>query len=248
MKIIKFQIKGLGKVSSLLLEDFISELENIKKVLDSLNKDLHPEKAPQLSYEIVKIRKNSPTYVELLPTLQDKSTNGLVDCFYSGLKAIPKGKVPDKFSINTVQAYSQIGKSTIRNEIIFFENGRKDKIKIKNSFEKYVNEIYKQTYYTEQGSISGKLDTMNLHGTKKTITIYPNYAPAINCLVNDNLLHIVEKAVLKKVTVSGKIKTKINEKYPFEIIVDSIRIHKPKNEIPNVEELWGMMSSQNNIN
>ena len=109
--------------------------------------------------------------------------------------------------------------------------------------ETYVNEIYKHLYYTEHGSIGGKLDALNLHGATKMITIYPNYAPAITCDIDDNLIPIIEKALLKKVTVTGKLKTRIGDKYPSEIIVEDIKIHKSKEDIPLVSNLWGMLTS-----
>jgi hypothetical protein len=242
MKVIKLEIKETQKDSRLLLDDFICELESVKRVLESLNKDIHPNKTPQLSYEIVKIRKSSPLMVELLPTYKDFQMDDLIASFYTGLRTIPKGKPPKSFSVNTIIAYSDIGTSTKRNEITFYENGKSKKLKVKENYGKFVNEIYKQIYYSEQGSISGKLDALNVHGTKKTITVYPNYAPQVNCIVSDNLLPVVEKAVRRKVTVRGKIKTKIDEKYPFEINVDEIKIHKSKEEIPKVDELWGMIN------
>ena len=245
MNLIKFQIRETAK-DELLMEDFVSEWEGIKKVLDSLNKDLHPTKTPQLIFKIIKIKKESPMYAEILPTIIGTENGDLVNSFYHCLRAIKRKKAPKGFSIDTVKAYSQIGKSTPKNEIIFFENGDNKKLKIKNSLENFVNEIYKHTYYTESGSIGGKLDALNLHGTKKVITIYPNYAPAITCDISDDLIPIVEKAIRKKVTITGKLKTKIGEKYPYEIIVKDIKIHKSKENIPSVEELWGMMNTQYN--
>ncbi len=242
MKLIRFEIKELKKDSALLLDDFLSELGNIKKTLDSLNEDLHPNGTGQLSYEIVKLRKESPTYVEILPRTKGNKINGLIDNFYEGLKFIPQGKIPKDYSTNTIKAYSQIGLSTTRNELIFYGSNKKNKLKIKESFDKYINEIEQPRIFTEHGSISGKLDALNFHGTKKILTIYPNYAPAVNCIIDENFLSVIEKAIQKKVTITGKIKRKINEKYPFEIFVENIKIHKSSEEIPKVDELWGMVN------
>jgi hypothetical protein len=246
MKLIKFEIKEIAKNCPLLLDDFMLELESIKKILDSINKDVGSDKTSLLSYEIVKIRKNSPAYVELMPTAKNEDTGIVVESFYSGLKLIQHGKIPSNFSNSTVRAYSQLGKSTVRTKLTFIENGKGSKISVNESFEKYIEDIFKQTYYTESGSVSGKLDALNVHGIKKTITIYPNYSPAINCIVDEDLLPIIQSAIRKKVTVTGKIKTRIDEKYPYEIIVKEIKVHKNKEEIPSAEDLWGMVNLQIN--
>lgn len=241
-KPLNFKIISKKSDKELQLDDFISELEAIKKTIDAIYKSQNSK--GKLKYNIVRIKKESPAELEIEPYIENDTldtANKVVERFYHGLDSLSKGVLPIDFDYDVLKAFSEMGKkSDDGGSVEFFNNNFSTSLIVDENFQKNVDKFVKKSYNTSFLSASGKLDALNLHGKDKIIYIYPNFAPKIKCNIPEKLEDKIRGAVKRKVTVTGKAKIKIGEKDPFEIDVEDIKIHKLKSEIPNPDELWGI--------
>ena len=105
-----------------------------------------------------------------------------INVFLSNLSLIKRHKlVPENLDYESLQKYRQIGElSKTHISDITIKNGRK-RIKIDETFRKNIHTAIGEDEY-EEGSLTGKLEAINIHGKNK-FYIYPTLgAKKIQCV------------------------------------------------------------------
>ncbi len=90
------------------------------------------------------------------------------------------------------------------------------------------------------GSISGRLERVNLHNAHR-FEIFPTVGPKrVVCLFKDPLLPKVKLALNSYVTVSGRLRYKMWDKFPHAIDAKDVDPHQADNTLPTFDELRGI--------
>jgi len=96
----------------------------------------------------------------------------------------------------------------------------------------------------EEGSVTGYLHHVNLHA-QNVFTVYPTFPgePKVRCVfareAKDLRVRVAE-AVDQYVTVYGRKSFRSNHPHPYEMKVTDIDVHPPVDELPKIQDLWGV--------
>jgi hypothetical protein len=94
--------------------------------------------------------------------------------------------------------------------------------------------------YTAEGTIDGMLEAVNIHGNRNQFVLYPVVGPTrINCFFPDEMLVQVKPTLGKYAIVSGLMKYRWREKFPFEARANHIEAVEEGDQ-PSFEEILGI--------
>ena len=90
------------------------------------------------------------------------------------------------------------------------------------------------------GDISGRLESVNLHNVLRCV-IFPTVGPAkVSCEFKPDLRAKVKAALDNYVTISGRLRYKQIDKFPYAIDAKHIDIHEPIGDLPKMNDLRGI--------
>ena len=94
---------------------------------------------------------------------------------------------------------------------------------------------------TQVDTIDGKLEAIDIH-EKRTFKIF-TWAPSVasvKCTFPQDMLEQVTAALGKWVSVSGECRNRPDAIMPYEILVHKIEVLPPANELPSLNDLYGI--------
>lgn len=248
-KRITLQIKGNPtEGGDVKLTTFIDKLEAFKNALLHTERLISGSEKPTVSFRIVDASHKSPLTVTfeafpIKPRNPLKKFNDLsqstVENFFGNLHAIKsKGELRGKMDKPALDSYLKLGDKfgqevfglTIRN------GGKKNKdIDIDNELITDIVELLGKEEIVF-GSIMGRAEAFNAHDNS-IFWVYPSAGPTrIVCRFSQNMQQKAKSALLKYVRVTGRMKYKPADKFPYEVEVGDIE------ELPDVKDLPTLMS------
>ena len=254
---ITLQLEGaLEDNGHVTLSAFLSQLEAVKAALKQTERLVSGEDEPSVYYRIVDLRHSSPATmvleaVSLLnrPQAEVKKrrlkkrgdySQATVQHFFSSLKQIREEKqAPPRADLQALQAYKNLAASLQKDvsEVRLMNGG--DSVDIDTTFQKAIDEIIGPDQLFE-GSISGTLEKLNLHNTTR-FDIFPPIGPRqVACDFSPALKEAVIGAIDKYVCVTGKLRYKRLEGFPYAINADSIEVLPPEDGLPTLLDIKGM--------
>ena len=222
---------------------FIKKLEAMKDSLAETDKVVS-EGERSADYKVVDLRHSSPSIVVIEATPIDEehieSAALVMDTFYETLAGLQnRGDVPAGFDYNALQKFKGLeptGKGIT--EISFSRNG--DELRISSDLSDNINFVLGPDEY-EEGSVTGMLQHLNVHGKQKIFTIYPTAGePKLPCSFQEGLRASVVEAVDRYVEVSGTLKYKARNVYPYFMLAENIEIYPDEASLPSAGELFGI--------
>ena len=94
--------------------------------------------------------------------------------------------------------------------------------------------------YTVEGTIDGMLEAVNIHGNRNQFVLYPVIGPTrVNCFFPDDMLDKVRPVLGKYAIVSGQLKYRWRENFPFEARASELE-EANENEQPALSEIIGI--------
>ena len=91
------------------------------------------------------------------------------------------------------------------------------------------------------GSIEGVLEQINIHDRANVFGLYPEIGPSrVQCYFGSSLIDKAISAVGERVSVSGTLKYKPDENFPYSVDVDDIDIYPRDDELPTFDDLRGI--------
>src|SRR5690606_4181324 len=85
------------------------------------------------------------------------------------------------------------------------------------------------------------LEAINVHGKQNTFALYPVVgASRISCKFDDALLGQVRPALGKYVVITGELKYRWREKFPYEAKANAIKVLDDWEDQPSFTEILGM--------
>lgn len=244
-KRITIELKGMhADDEHVLFDEFASELGAISNALRNIETVVTKKSKKTINYRVINLSHSSPAKILLEAQPIDPEidySDEVVDKFYSALNDIStKGEAPKDFDYYTLEAFKGIGKKIKKTigRLVVSTNGHS--CHITEDFQSKV-QVIQGPDEEVQGSISGKVEAINLHSGANIFNIYPSVGPTkIKCNFPRRLLSVAISAVNKYVTVFGKITYKARTKYPLEINVDKIEIRRQGEDFPKLSDLEGI--------
>jgi hypothetical protein len=237
------------------LDDFIEQLNSVKKALRETELAISGEDEPAIDYKIVDLRHSSPSTVVLEPISLNGHGNSQVlipkvtQSFASELSMIRRrGKLLIEPELARLRAYQDIGaKEKSRIAKVTIQLGR-NKVTIDAKFKRQLDAIVGPDEFSE-GSVAGMLETLNFHNTNR-FTVYPPLGPKrVVGTFGPELRAKVKEAIGNFVTVFGRLRYKAWSPFPHGINAEDINIHKPDAELPSLTDLHGAFAgSTGNLN
>ncbi len=225
------------------LSEFITELASINKALQNIDCIISKSSTPTMYYRITQLRQYSPATVEIQPVPKKEDIDyslAVTDKFMSSLRSICNAESPPDFDIKTLEAFGEIGNTLKKNMSKINLRGNGFQIELKKDLSESIEKILGKDEII-QGSVSGILEALNIHGPNRRFTIYPIAgAKKIDCQFSNELLEKAISAVNKHIHLRGKVKYKKKATFPFGIIVEEIEIYPSEDKLPTIFELRGI--------
>jgi len=241
---ITIQLKGdPSDDGHLLLSDFIMQFETIRYALSLMEKHIEQKGSAKTQYRVVDLRHNSPASVVIEAVPYPKGTDIsplVVDGFIDGIDQLKEGIIPEGFDHDMIQAFKKIASPMKRHvaEVIVFTEHKK--VEVPKSLESDIDEIVGPDEGVK-GSVSGMFELLNIHSGANHFRIYPIVGPKkVDChFKNDQLGNAIE-GINHYVKVSGTLRYKRMDKYPYAVNVDDIEIYPDEESLPSIFDLKGM--------
>ena len=244
MKKLTIQLRGAFEDGEhVRLFDFVQELEAVREALDEIDSQFFGHGHPTTDYRVVDLRHNSPAAVILEPFPLDPQKNNaaaVVDRLLNTIRNINEGSVPADIDSVTLEKIGKIAKPykrRVQEVLITCDN---EQVRVPKTFEASIVKIIGEDQIFD-GSFDGMLEMINFHGGVNRFNIYPTVGPArLNCRFSDELLKPAIEAVGKYVRVTGKIKQKQRDRFPYGIDAAQVETLPTEVDLPSFKDIRGI--------
>lgn len=250
---VTIQIKGdTSNNESLRIIDFIFQLDAIRSALSHIENEIAEPGSPHMDYNLVDLRHSSPAtvVVELTPHPEGQDISALVaDRFIERVKLIMSGKLPEDYDSSTLEVFKNIGPRETRGSTkkppkkYFSELSIKTDsvfVDIEKSLAPEIDKIVGPDEIVH-GSIAGTLELINIHAHANTFRIYPVVGPKkVDCIFKDDQLGNAIAGINKFVNVTGELRYKRRDKFPYAVNDAMIDIYPDEKDLPSIFDLKGI--------
>lgn len=224
---ITLELEGLPQEGGhLRLNDFLAQLNALKQALHSVDKAIADATDNNIYYRVVGLSHNSPAKIVLEPVSRPRNSRDVAasvqvihDRFFQELDAISNNQpvspdIDNQALLNFKRLVENSGKTFAKAALY----NNKASVLLDTSFKDRISNLLDKEYFAN-GSITGRLETINLHGRKKSFRIYPEIGPKM-VVCTFTLPHLKEeakKSLEKIVTVRGRKAYRPNSNFAYRI-------------------------------
>jgi hypothetical protein len=228
------------------LGDFLDELEAVKEALRQTERSMYNNRRPEVYYRIIDTSHSSPLRMVLEgvpsePAPQAKSrAKAVVKTFTGSVGQLHRNRRPANLDVHALQAYKDLGVTLGRHvQRISIADERGTVIPIDRAFQEKVAEVIGPDQ-TSMGSVSGKLEKLNVHNTSR-FEIFPTVGPRrVVCNFDPSDLQNVLRAVTRYVTVTGVVRYKQWSPFPHAVDMNQLDTHELAEDLPSLESIRGL--------
>jgi hypothetical protein len=227
------------------LSDFIKQLEAIKTSLKQTERLVSDSDDPALYYKIVELTYSSPAKVVIEPVEIADAVSGLGDRtvkqFVTNLRQVARGRRPMRADLPALQSYQGLT-AMLKQHVgaLAIKHSGNQTIAIDRKFATRIAKIIGPDEIAK-GSMYGMLEWLNLHRNINRFHVYPTVGPTkIDCEFRDELKPQVIEGIDKYVRVSGDLRYKHLEKFPYAMNVSRIEILPSEDQLPTLFDLKGI--------
>lgn len=249
VKQLTIDLVGYDSEDSVMLKDFLKQLDAIRDSLRRLEELLTDEPASRIAYKIVGLKMNSPAQIILQAEANNDLAVFVIDKFTETLNDVLRGESSDiPFQIlDSIKKISPRSSSIAEVKISTEDGGS---VELDKNLYMQVNKLTGKKI-SSFGSVRGKLDLVSVRRNKE-FRIYPEIGPKwVTCLFEDRLFERVKTGIGKFVEVYGEI-TYIGQEnlQPYTVDVENFEVlefdvHAPSwLNIHGLENLLGDLTSE----
>jgi hypothetical protein len=254
---ITLQIEGVAEEKGhVTLSAFLSQLEAVKAALKQTERIITGEEEASVYYRIIDLRHTSPATVvlEAVPfssrpqwkpkkrasTIREDYSRPVVRRFFHSLRGIREKKErPERSDLQLLQAYRNLSASLQKDVSSVKLTDSDETVDIDRRFQAAIDDIIGPDELLE-GTVNGTLERLNLHNTTR-FDIFPTIGPKqVTCDFKPELKANVIAAVDRYISVTGKLRYKRLENFPYAINAERIEILPPEDELPTLLDIRGI--------
>ncbi len=222
--------------------DLLEFLHRLRATLKRLEETVTGAGRPAVYYRIVDMEVSSAAIMlEAVPErLEEDPTSEILRRVDTGLTAILEdGPAPPWFDRELLETFKGLT-APLRRHVRGVHILRPARtFTLSRQFEVSIDRILGEDI-TSVGSISGFLDAINVHGVRH-FHVYPLIGPSkVLCVFPEELLPDVRKGLKRHVIVSGVLRYKLHEAFPYQVDVESIEVLPLAEELPTLRSLRGI--------
>ena len=245
-KIISVRLKGTREDGEhVRLSDFINQLHSLSDALTQADHLVTGSEKRSLYFRVVDLKHSSPATVVLEPVPlllgePDRSV-AVVSKFFSSIRQIQESQdVPLGIGRPLLEALRGLAaglRKNIRELVISTDD---QSVEIDRMLEAKIAKIL-ETEEIAEGSISGVLETINVHNKANKFVIYPSVGPRkITCHFPDVLIGQAVVSITKYIRVTGKFFYLKGDSFPHAVEVSGIQMLADSESLPSLGELRGI--------
>lgn len=246
MSRITVRLSGPDDVNEpLRFEDFVKQLDSVRQAIRATERVLTGDKTPSIELRVVELSRSSPTQVTVEARQHAKGPDNsdlIINTFFEGVHSLQtRRELPLGFDSSALRAFqamaSMLGKQLYAVDLL--KNG--DTIALTDALSKNVSALLGQTEYAI-GSISGRLEKINLHRDENIFIIYPIVGPAkgVRCRFDHTQEEAAINAVNKYVDVWGRLEYNAIDTFPQQVKVLSIERRELQEPPPKMADMRGI--------
>lgn len=194
----------------------------------------------KIEFDIVGLTHASAS-VCLSPTKQDTPSVDVVNVAQETFSKLENASpIDDRLDFYAIRAFSRLRRSSLRNGAYLIIGN----LTLSSQFDQSIDKLLDFSMHA-YGSVSGRLDGLNVHNkSKRRFILYP-YAEKeeIDCFFHESDMDRVREAIEKKVTVFGNMSYSQKKIFPVAVQVDDFEIDPEDNEIGSILELRGALKN-----
>lgn len=239
----KMTMRGDGADDSLRLNDLIEQLNAVRQALNQIDVSVSGRRSPGLYYRVTALSMNSPATIEVEAVAPKDVPNygrKVVAKFKRDLQTVLKGKRPKDAGIELLDAYKNLSQPQHKHVLgvsIEFEKGHLD---VPRDLDSQIDRILGPDQ-TEEGSVVGKLEMINIHNARNEFKIFPVVGPtSIKCKFQQAQLKEVLAGINHNVRIHGTLHYKRAEQYPHAMSVRSIEQLPERSQVTTLSSLRGI--------
>ncbi|MCB1506872.1 MAG: hypothetical protein KDJ47_18045 [Hyphomicrobiaceae bacterium] len=239
----KITVKGDEADESIRLSDLVDQLNALKLALNQVDAAITGGKASDLYYRVIKITMNSPATFEVEAVSKSGSRSHgrrVVSKLSRDIKAVISGKRPRDADLDLLESYRALVKPMQRHVMEVSLQFDGEPVQLPRNLDMKVDEILGPDQ-TEQGSVVGSLDALDIHDGKNLFKVYPVVGPkSIRCRFQRDLMSQAISGINHFVRISGLLHYKKAEKFPHLIKVASIEVLPERADARPLSSLRGI--------
>jgi hypothetical protein len=225
-----------GKGENVTLPSLIDVLSDTLEILREIDARLSADGNNTLRWEILKATTNSPLTMTIagLPVREDLFNPDVGAKYTSAFAQLQAGvEPPAYFSPKAIQKAKELVASTANGVgTITYSTQGQEAVEVSEEIGKNAEAILKRTFYRTHSTLTGRLETLDVH-EKYSFIIYDTLTgDGVRCIFDAEMYPLVEKAIRKRVAVSGSTKYNRRTGRAVSIRVESVRILRSAGELP----------------
>ena len=214
------------------LDDFLEQMRTLKCALRETER-LVSSREPSLYFRITRLEKNSPPVVTLeavSDAIDQRSepqyASYVVRSLTANLRVIAKKKrLPKGIDYQALAAYRELTAPAEKRHLQVQIKTGNNIVLINSKFRETIDLIAGEDEFSF-GSVSGKIEAINLHNTNRKFQIFPTVgASRIMGTFRTKDRKLFAGAVDQYVTVYGRLRYKKWDAFPYAIAAHSIDVH-----------------------
>lgn len=225
---------------SIWLNAFADQIKALYTVLTGLGNHYAPGEKNQL--RILNLTRTNPAQVEIEVVNQSHPASPihLLDRAEYVFTSLAKGVVPEELGTSALTAIENFSKPVGKKFTALRWYHGDVAIDISSTFASLAK-ARRSAYFTEIGSIDGRLEQINVHGPKREFSIYPAVGPSsVTCVFPEDLKEDAISALDHKVTVYGTLRYPVADPFPSQIKVTHIEVYPREADLPTFDDLRGI--------
>jgi hypothetical protein len=226
------------------LSDFIAQLESFRRALMQTDRIISGGEKPTAYYRVVDLHHSSPAMIaiEAVPYNRKRGhVDEIMGRFVSGLRLIQeKGELPQDYDRPALEAMKDLAARLNHSITEVFIDIANESVQVTKGIEGRIEQII-GTDETMEGSLEGHLDSINVHNKTNLFHLYSTLGPKkVSCHFVEAKKKEALAAVGQYVNVSGTLKYKKKEHFPYAIDVASIEVYPSEDKLPLLSDLRGI--------
>jgi len=231
----------------LRLDDFLEQMRTLKAALRETERLVSGALDPSLYFRIKKLQKNSPPIVTLeavSDSTDGRSTpqyaNRVVRRLTTNLRVIAnRERLPENVDYLALASYRDLTVPAEKRHLNVRIQAGPNSVVVDQKFRETIDRIAGDDEFSI-GSVSGKIEAINLHDRNRKFQIFPAIGPSrVLGTFKTKDRNVFANAVDKYVTVFGKLRYKKWDRFPYTINAESIEVHNVSS-LPTLDDLRGM--------
>jgi hypothetical protein len=223
------------------LDDFTAFCDRVRRCLRRLEHIVgqQSQAAKRVRYRIVRLATESPATIMLeavSPSIDPKRGEQAIGLFCETVERLQTGRdVDSRVGTLEIEAFGELLEGKAKEVWI-------DGVHLTSKYTDSVKRLLSSVIPSE-GSVTGMLERLNVHGKNEFILYPPIGDWQIDCHFPVGLLDQVREAIKRNITVQGMLYGQPDRPYPDRVRVRSIEIHPRDSELPTLSELRGSFGS-----